>query len=111
MPRGRQILASRLARAAWDVITLTGLAVSPAAWAAWSLARHERPERLLEWWGLSPRIPGNPAWIHAASVGEVRAAEPLVRLAHAEHHGAALALSVVTATGRRTASALAPLLA
>jgi 3-deoxy-D-manno-octulosonic-acid transferase len=41
-------------------------------------------------------------WVHAVSVGEVRAAEPLVRALQARHRGQALLLTVTTPTGRRT---------
>ena len=41
-------------------------------------------------------------WVHAVSVGEVRAAEPLVRALQARHPGQALLVTVTTPTGRRT---------
>jgi len=41
-------------------------------------------------------------WLHAVSVGEVRAAEPLIRALRARHPGVAMLVTVMTPTGRRT---------
>lgn len=41
-------------------------------------------------------------WLHAVSVGEVRAAEPLIRALLVRHPGAAMLVTVMTPTGRRT---------
>jgi len=41
-------------------------------------------------------------WLHAVSVGEVRAAEPLVRALRVRYAGQALLVTVTTPTGRRT---------
>ena len=48
--------------------------------------------------------PAETIWIHAASVGEVRAAEPLVEALLAERPAARLIVSTFTASGRRLAS-------
>ncbi len=51
--------------------------------------------------------PAKPViWIHAVSVGETRAAEPLVRLLAARHPECELLLTQTTATGRETAEQL-----
>jgi len=59
--------------------------------------RHWR-ERL----GLDVPPSRDVIWVHAVSVGEVRAAEPLVRALQARHPGQALLVTVTTPTGRRT---------
>lgn len=45
-------------------------------------------------------------WLHAVSVGETRAAGPLVQQLRARHPGARILLTQTTATGRATAQAL-----
>jgi 3-deoxy-D-manno-octulosonic-acid transferase len=45
-------------------------------------------------------------WVHAVSVGETRAAEPLVRLLAARHPECELLITQMTATGRDTAERL-----
>lgn len=45
-------------------------------------------------------------WIHAVSVGETRAAEPLVRLLAVRHPGSEILITQMTATGRDTAERL-----
>ncbi len=45
-------------------------------------------------------------WLHAVSVGEVRAAEPLVRALILRHPGHQIVLTQMTATGREAAEAL-----
>ena len=50
--------------------------------------------------------PSNAIWIHAVSVGEMRAAEPLISALRARHPGAAFLLTCMTPTGRATAQAL-----
>jgi 3-deoxy-D-manno-octulosonic-acid transferase len=47
-----------------------------------------------------------PVWIHAASVGEVRSAEPLVRELKARAPSRSVLVSTFTATGNRIASAI-----
>jgi 3-deoxy-D-manno-octulosonic-acid transferase len=64
--------------------------------------RHWR-ERL----GWTPRLPDGPViWLHAVSVGETRAAAPLVRALLAHHPDCTLLLSNTTPTGRATAAEL-----
>lgn len=43
---------------------------------------------------------GRPIWIHAVSVGETRAAEPLIRAIQARHPGVPILLTCTTPTGR-----------
>jgi 3-deoxy-D-manno-octulosonic-acid transferase len=60
-----------------------------------------------ERFGRYRRRPEKPViWIHAVSVGETRAAEPLVRLLAARHPEYELLLTQTTATGRETAERL-----
>lgn len=47
-----------------------------------------------------------PIWIHAVSVGETRAAEPLVRAIRDRHPGVPILLTCTTPTGRATAAQL-----
>ncbi|HEX8979659.1 MAG TPA: lipid IV(A) 3-deoxy-D-manno-octulosonic acid transferase [Parasulfuritortus sp.] len=64
--------------------------------------RHWR-ERL----GVSPKLPPGPViWLHAVSVGETRAATPLVRALQASHPDYAILLTSTTPTGRATAAEL-----
>jgi 3-deoxy-D-manno-octulosonic-acid transferase len=61
-----------------------------------------------ERFGLHPRRTGERPliWIHAVSVGETRAAQPLVRALAAAHPDAAFLLTCMTPTGRETGVAL-----
>ncbi|HXV40536.1 MAG TPA: lipid IV(A) 3-deoxy-D-manno-octulosonic acid transferase [Steroidobacteraceae bacterium] len=63
-------------------------------------------ERIGERFGFGPAIPGRPIWIHAVSVGEVQAAEPLVRRLLARRPGQSLVLTTVTPTGAARARQL-----
>jgi 3-deoxy-D-manno-octulosonic-acid transferase len=64
--------------------------------------RHWR-ERL----GGAPRLPPGPViWLHAVSVGETRAATPLVRALQASHPDCTILLTSTTPTGRATAAEL-----
>ncbi|MCS6766595.1 MAG: lipid IV(A) 3-deoxy-D-manno-octulosonic acid transferase [Candidatus Protistobacter heckmanni] len=60
----------------------------------------------------APRAGGECLWVHAVSVGETRAAEPLVRGLAQRHPQATILLTHMTPTGRRTgAEAYADLIA
>jgi 3-deoxy-D-manno-octulosonic-acid transferase len=61
-------------------------------------------EHVAERFGWYRNAPARPViWIHAVSVGETRAAEPLVRALAARYPGHALLLTHMTPTGRDTA--------
>jgi 3-deoxy-D-manno-octulosonic-acid transferase len=57
-------------------------------------------EGLGERFGFGTPLEGDVIWIHAVSVGEVQAAEPLVRQLMKRHPGHRLVLTTVTPTGR-----------
>ncbi len=63
---------------------------------------HHWDERL----GGGPHISGRPIWLHAVSVGEVRASVPLVAKLRAACPRAPLLLTCMTAAGRATALTL-----
>jgi 3-deoxy-D-manno-octulosonic-acid transferase len=63
-------------------------------------------ERLGERFGFGPALPGNTIWIHAVSVGEVQAAESLVRKLLIRHPQYPLLLTTVTPTGAARARQL-----
>ncbi|MBN1421837.1 MAG: 3-deoxy-D-manno-octulosonic acid transferase [Planctomycetes bacterium] len=59
---------------------------------------------LRERFGASPRLVPPGIWIHAVSVGEVGAAEPLVRAIERAIPGLPIAISTTTETGRAVAA-------
>ena len=64
-------------------------------------------EHIAERFGWYPTVPARPLiWLHAVSVGETRAAEPLVRALAARYPGYELLLTQMTPTGRETAQQL-----
>ncbi|HEY7752652.1 MAG TPA: lipid IV(A) 3-deoxy-D-manno-octulosonic acid transferase [Steroidobacteraceae bacterium] len=63
-------------------------------------------ERIGERYGFGAALPGRPIWIHAVSVGEVQAAEPLVRRLLERHPGQKIVLTTVTPTGAARARQL-----
>jgi len=65
-------------------------------------------ERIGERYGRYTDAPpaGEVVWIHAVSVGETRAAAPLVERVRAARPGATIVVTSMTATGRETARAL-----
>ncbi|MDH4259177.1 MAG: lipid IV(A) 3-deoxy-D-manno-octulosonic acid transferase [Gammaproteobacteria bacterium] len=63
-------------------------------------------ERLGERFGFGPALQGDTIWIHAVSVGEVQAAESLVKQLLARHPRHLLLLTTVTPTGAARARQL-----
>jgi 3-deoxy-D-manno-octulosonic-acid transferase len=63
-------------------------------------------ERLGERFGLGPAIAGENIWIHAVSVGEVQAAQPLIAQLRERHPRYGILLTTVTPTGAARARLL-----
>lgn len=61
---------------------------------------------LNERFGCYKALLANPIWLHAASLGEVNAAAPLLRDLRAEHPNIALLITCQTPAGRQSAQAL-----
>src|SRR5256885_1817736 len=75
----------------------------------WWRGRHEPGYRqnIAERFGFYRRTPARPViWLHAVSVGETRAAEPLLRALRSRHPGCDLLITQMTATGREAAQQL-----
>lgn len=75
------------------------------------LWRARRQKDYLRHWGerfgiYRPRPPEPVIWIHAVSVGETRAAQPLVAALRERHPGHRILLTHMTPTGRATSKAL-----
>lgn len=94
-----------LAHAVYTVLVHLACLVAAVPW----LVRVWREPRQAAWIrGRFGRLPdglpaGRPLWIHAVSVGEVKAARPLVERLRAEHPDVPLVLSTGTLTGQDTA--------
>lgn len=90
--------------------TLAILALLP--WALLHLLWRARrqPEYLRHWgerFGFLPPAPGRPLiWIHAVSVGETRAAQPLVDALRRQHPGHRILMTHMTPTGRITSESV-----
>src|SRR5882672_1695808 len=75
----------------------------------WWRGRHEPGYRqnIAERFGFYPTRPARPViWLHAVSVGETRAAEPLLRALRSRHPECDLLITQMTATGREAARQL-----
>lgn len=104
-----------LARQAYSLLLRLG---TPAyLWRVWARGREEPAYRAdwpwrLGWYGRAyreavRRAPGRPVlWLHAVSLGEARAAAPLVQALRAQRSGMRLLLTHTTATGREAGRAL-----
>ena len=98
-----------LARAAYSL--LLRMATPPYFARLWWRGRHEPAYR--QWWperlGYSPAVaataPGR-LWLHAVSLGETRAAAPLIDALRAQRPGLRLLLTHGTATGREAGAVL-----
>jgi 3-deoxy-D-manno-octulosonic-acid transferase len=101
------VIAERLARAAYSLLLR---AATPAYLARlWWRGRVEPAYRLH--WGERLGLTGDAApqgrlWLHAVSLGETRAAAPLIAALRERHPGLQLLLTHGTATGREAGRAL-----
>ena len=90
--------------------TLALYALLPRAlWHLWWRARRqpEYMEHIAERFGRYAVVSaGTPIWVHAVSVGETRAAEPLVRALQARYPQHRILLTHMTPTGRATGALL-----
>ena len=90
--------------------TLALYALLPRAlWHLWWRARRqpEYMEHIAERFGRYAVVSaGTPIWVHAVSVGETRAAEPLVRALQAKYPQHRILLTHMTPTGRATGALL-----
>jgi len=74
------------------------------AWAAGASLSRESGERF----GFYRTAPARPViWLHAVSLGETRAAEPLLRALQQQHPDCDLLITQMTATGREAGRAAA----
>lgn len=103
-----------LARQAYSLVLR--LATPAYLWRVWSRGREEPDYRLawpqrLGWYGAAHRqaltaAKGPLLWLHAVSLGETKAAAPLVQALRAAQPGMRLLLTHTTATGREAGLAL-----
>ncbi len=105
MTTRRPRVAVAAAHAAWNTGVLGALLVGGTAWwlaGARDPARRRRARQSLG--ALPPGPPaGRPVWVHAVSVGEVKAARPLVAALAALRPPPPIVLSTTTTTGYETA--------
>ncbi|XDZ51352.1 lipid IV(A) 3-deoxy-D-manno-octulosonic acid transferase [Neisseriaceae bacterium CLB008] len=99
----------------WIALTLyNGLwLVAPSLLKRYLRKRAQRAPAYLEHWSERFGAPlaqpcQRPIWLHAVSVGETRAAYPLIQALKAYYPDAPLLLTQMTPTGRQTAEALYP---
>lgn len=90
--------------------TLAWLLLLPFAFVYLAWRARRQPEYLRHWGerlGRGPELADRPViWLHAVSVGETRAAAPLVHALLREHTDCALLLTHATPTGRATGGEL-----
>ncbi|QGT79311.1 3-deoxy-D-manno-octulosonic acid transferase [Guyparkeria halophila] len=93
----------------WHYPLLLGLLGPWLLWDAWRRHRRARPGhgRLFEQFGrLREGLPRDALWLHAVSLGEVRAAAMLIRAVRARWPDLPIVVSTTTETGAEAARAL-----
>jgi len=89
---------------------LAWLAAAPLAVARLAWRGREQPgyrARIAERFGrYGPATPGKRIWVHAVSVGETRAAVPVIEALRSRHPGHSILLTHMTPTGRATGEEL-----
>ena len=94
----------------WLYSLLLYLATPLVLWRLWQRGKKQPAYRghLGERWGIYPprQDPRPTLWLHAVSVGETRAAQPLVEALLTQYPDHRLLLTGMTPTGRETAQAL-----
>jgi len=89
----------------WDALVLLASAVAAPLWVLAGRRDPARRRRVRQSFGALPPGPpvGHPVWVHAVSVGEVKAARPLVAALAALQPAPPVVLSTTTLTGFETA--------
>ena len=93
----------------WQYQVVLGLLTPWLLWDAWRRHRHARPgqRHLLEQFGrLRGGLPQGGLWLHAVSLGEVRAAAMLVSAVQARWPDLPIVISTTTETGAEAARGL-----
>ena len=102
-------LQAWLARQAYSLVLRLGTPLY--LWRVWSRGREE-PDYRADWparlgcYGRQPRPQPGAVWVHAVSLGEARAAGPLIEALRRQRPGMRLLLTHTTATGREAGRAL-----
>jgi len=97
-------LIDRAALFGWDLLWL--LCLPLVLLYLWNRSRKEPLyfQHLSERFGLGPAVPAGAIWVHAVSLGEMRAARPLIDALL--HRGEQILITNITAAGRAETNAL-----
>lgn len=86
-------------------ILATALSPLLTGYTLWQAACAREPRMARQKLGIGlPQRSDHPVWLHMASVGEVNAAEPLIRLLRERHPALPLLVTTFTSTGAATAA-------
>ena len=98
-----------MASPSWPRLVYSAVLYGLAPLIAWRIWREQVPTySRLQRLGLhlGPLAPAPRIWLHCASVGEVRAAQPLIEGLLARYPAHSLLITTMTATGAQQAQAL-----